>query len=149
MSKLGGSAANVFSILIVDDDEDDRALLIQAFKKCGATGIKSARDGAEALDTLRRCKEILMPKLVLLDINLPKLRGTEVLREIRATPRTRRLPVVMLSGSAAEKDIAECYDSGANGYVVKPSEWGVLEKLACKLSAFWLEVNQPPPLEPA
>ncbi len=146
---MAGSFENAaWSVLIVDDDEDDCALLTQAFKTFGAPRIKSARDGAEALEALKKCRDSALPRLVLLDINLPKVRGTEVLKAIKTSPRTRRIPVVMLTGSASQRDIDECYDSGANGYVVKPSEWGAIERAVATLAGFWLGLNQPPATTP-
>jgi len=140
-------------ILLVEDNPDDEALTLRAFKKNNfGNKISIAHDGAEALDFLF-CTGIYadrdpnkMPHVVLLDLNLPKVGGLEVLRRIRADPRTRTLPVVILTSSQEEKDLAESYEIGANSYVRKPVDFNEFMKAVEHLGIYWLTLNHVPPL---
>lgn len=136
-------------ILLVEDNESDEVLTLRAFKKSHVpNAIIVVRDGAEALDYLFATgthagrDPAAMPALVLLDLNLPKIGGLDVLRRIRADERTRRLPVVMLTSSAEERDIAGSYDLGANAYVRKPVDFTHFIDAAQTLGLFWLALNQ-------
>ena len=132
-------------ILHVEDDQDDRMLTREALQDLGFTGgLVEAKDGDEALRLLRTLPGSRMPALVLLDINLPKLRGHEVLQAIRADAKTKRIPVVMLTSSDSEADVSRSYDLGANGYVVKPVGFESFSKAIESLAAFWLKVNRRP-----
>ncbi len=140
------------TILLVEDNPDDEALTLRALKK---NNIKNdlviARDGAEALDYLfatgayagRDTAE--MPQVVLLDLNLPKIDGLEVLRRIRADTRTKRLPVVVLTSSKEEQDIVTSYDIGANSYVRKPVDFNQFAEGIRQLGLYWLVLNEAPP----
>lgn len=138
-------------ILLVEDNPDDEALTLRAFKKNNFVNkISIAHDGVEALDFLF-CTGIYadrdpyeMPQVVLLDLNLPKIGGLEVLRHIRADPRTRTLPVVILTSSTEESDLAEGYDFGANSYVRKPVDFNEFIKAVEHLGLYWLELNRVP-----
>ena len=139
-------------VLLVEDNPDDVDLTIRAFKKNEIhTEVVVARDGEEALDYLfATCANgnrnpATVPKVVLLDLKLPKLDGIEVLRRLRARDSTRRLPVVVLTSSNEERDIVASYDSGANGFVCKPIAFSSLVKAVGGLGLYWLQVNQPPP----
>jgi two-component system response regulator len=140
------------SVLVVEDDPDHRALLHVALGKSSPRlRVESVQDGVEALDYLW-CRGSyadrgpdLLPRLVLLDINLPRLSGLEVLRQLRGEPRTRRLPVVLLSSSREPSDRAAGYDLGANSYVCKPSSFRDLVALVRQVSDYWLVINEPPP----
>ena len=139
-------------ILLVEDNPDDEALTLRAFKKNNILNpIVVCRDGAEALDYLfatgkyaDRADEPL-PQLVLLDLKLPKLDGTEVLRRIRATERTRLLPVVVLTSSKEDRDVIDSYQLGANSYVRKPVDFTEFLAAVRSLGLFWLVLNVPPP----
>jgi two-component system, response regulator len=133
------------TILLVDDSPDDVALTMRALRKNNITNpVEIASDGEEALRYLladdRADKPV--PALILLDINLPKINGLEVLRVIRSRDRTRYLPVVVLTTSNEERDIVETYDLGANSFVRKPVVFGDFLEAVRLLGLYWLLVNQ-------
>jgi two-component system response regulator len=138
-------------ILLVEDDADDLELALRAFRKHRlADRVAVVRDGAEALAYLLgappyegRAPET-MPRVVLLDLNLPRLNGIEVLRRIRTEERTKHIPVVVLTSSSELSDLLECYRSGTNSYVVKPVESSEFEAAVARLGAYWLELNRAP-----
>jgi two-component system, response regulator len=144
------------SILLVEDNPSDEKLTVLAFKQCGVANlIDIARDGAAALDYLfgtgvhvGRDLSVL-PSVILLDLNLPKIDGLEVLRRIRADERTRLLPVVVLTASKEEEDIVRSYSLGANAYVRKPVAFAEFAEAVKTLGLFWLLLNQRPPAPPA
>ena len=140
------------TILLVEDNPDDVDLTLRAFEKSHlANEIVVARDGAEALDYLfvtgahAGRDPALMPEVILLDLNLPKLDGLEVLRRIRADERTRRLRVVILTSSKEERDVLRSYDLGANSFVRKPVDFVEFAEAARQLGLYWLVLNEPPP----
>ncbi|HKY41302.1 MAG TPA: response regulator [Polyangiaceae bacterium] len=139
-------------ILLVEDSSSDEELTLRALRKSNiGNRVVVARDGAEALDYLflqgafaaRDPSEV--PQVVLLDLNLPKIGGLEVLRRIRADQRTKLLPVVILTSSREDKDLLGGYASGANSYVVKPVDFAQFANAVQQLGMFWLVVNEPPP----
>ncbi len=138
-------------ILMVEDDADDLELALRAFRKHHlAHRVAVVRDGAEALAYLfatgaytGRASEA-KPRVVLLDLKLPRLSGLEVLRRIRTDERTKHVPVVVLTSSSDLGDLDECYRSGTNSYVVKPVESSEFETAIARLGAYWLELNQTP-----
>jgi two-component system, response regulator len=139
-------------ILLIEDNESDELLTVRALSKANlANEIVVARDGEEALSYLfgtgayagRDVKAL--PTVALLDLNLPKIGGLDVLRRIRADERTKYLPVVVLTSSGEEKDMIRSYDLGANAYVRKPVDFGEFAEAAKTLGLFWLLVNEPPP----
>jgi two-component system response regulator len=132
------------TILLVDDSPDDVALTLRAFRTNRITNkVDVASDGEEALDyLLRESERRPKPVLILLDINLPKVSGLEVLRRIRTDERTRYLPVVVLSTSSEDRDIVESYDLGANSYVRKPVVFNEFVDAVKALGVYWLLVNQ-------
>jgi two-component system response regulator len=139
--------------LLVEDNPDDEALTLRALKKNNILNeVVVARDGAEALDWLLGTdgESGGMPldqlAVVLLDLKLPKVNGLEVLRRLRADPRTKRLPIVILTSSKEEKDLASAYDFGANSYVQKPVEFAAFVEAARHLGLYWLMTNAPPPM---
>jgi two-component system response regulator len=137
-------------ILLVEDNPDDEALTRRALAKNNIqNAITVARDGAEALDYLFGTGphegHPLTPELVLLDLKLPKVDGLEVLRRIRSHPRTRLLPVVILTSSLEEKDVISGYGLGANSYIRKPVDFGQFVESVRQLGLYWLVLNQPPP----
>ena len=138
-------------ILLVEDNQDDEELAMLALKKGNiANDVVVARDGVEALDYLfatgafsgRDLTEV--PQLVLLDLKLPKIDGLEVLRRIRADPRTRRQPVVILTSSKEEEDLIRGYDEGANSYVRKPVDFNQFIEAVHQLQLYWLVLNESP-----
>ena len=139
-------------ILLVEDNSSDEELTLLALKRSNiANKVVVARDGAEALDFLfatgayagRDVREI--PQVVLLDLNLPKIGGVEVLRRLRADERTRLLPVVILTSSKEDKDLIQGYTSGANSYIVKPVDFTQFAEVVRQLGLYWLVINERPP----
>jgi CheY-like chemotaxis protein len=139
-------------ILLVEDNPDDQELTRRALEENDiANEIVVAQDGAEALDYLfgqgrwaDRDPDV-QPQLVLLDLKLPKVDGLEVLRRIRADERTARLPVIVLTSSREESDVAESYGSGANSYVRKPVDFTEFREAVRQVGLYWLLLNEPPP----
>jgi two-component system response regulator len=136
-------------ILLVEDNQDDEELALLAFRRSNiANEIVVARDGAEALDYLlgdAAPAGRALPQVVLLDLKLPKINGLEVLRRLRADPRTKRLPVVVLTSSREEQDLIESYDLGANSYVRKPVDFAQFAEAVRQLQIYWLVLNEAPP----
>ena len=141
-------------ILLVEDNPDDEALTLRAFAKNKITNpVKVVRDGAEALDYLFRDGAYAglateRPQVVLLDLNLPKIDGLEVLKRIRSDPRTAVLPVVILTSSKQESDVIEGYRSGCNSYVRKPVDFDHFIEAARQLGLYWLLLNEGPESDP-
>jgi len=138
-------------ILLVEDNPNDVELALHAFRKNGlGSHIQVARDGAEALDFLFHAAAFAglnpddHPKLILLDLKLPKIDGIEVLRQLKDSPATRKLPVVVLTSSRQDQDIEECYNLGANSYMVKPIDFEEFVAVVSILSTYWLIYNQTP-----
>ena len=138
-------------ILLVEDNPSDEKLTLHAFKNCGVENrIEVVRDGAAALDFLfargafANRADLALPALVLLDLNLPKVDGLEVLRQLRAHERTRVLSVVIMTASAEDEDILKSYMEGANAYVRKPLEFGRHAEAARSVGLFWLLWNRRP-----
>lgn len=136
------------TILLVEDNENDEILTRRVLKKIRlANDVTVARDGVEALDILfgPGSDERQLPQLVLLDLKLPRVGGIEVLRRIRSEPRTRTLPVVVLTSSNEERDRYRSYDLGVNSYVRKPVKSDDFRKAVEDLGLYWLVLNSPPP----
>ena len=136
------------TILLVEDNPDDEALTLRAFKKSNiANEVVVMRDGAEALAYLFPGNGDAMPcpALILLDLNLPKIGGLEVLRRMRADERTQMIPVVVLTSSKLEEDILDSYRNGANAYVRKPVKFSDFAEAVKALGVFWLRLNEPVP----
>ena len=138
-------------VLIVEDSESDAEMTIRALKKNNfANRLFHVKDGAEALDFLFGEGEysgkqgMHALKVILLDLKMPKINGKEVLMKIKGDVRTKKIPVVMLTSSKEDPDIQECYDLGANGYVVKPVEFSEFQKTISNIGLFWLLINEPP-----
>ncbi|HXG59506.1 MAG TPA: response regulator [Thermoanaerobaculia bacterium] len=139
-------------ILLIEDNDHDLELTMRALRKNRlANSVQVLRDGQEALDYLfgegafagRDPNDT--PKVIFLDLKLPKVDGVEVLRRIKADERTRRIPVVVVTSSSEERDRFATYDLGANSYVVKPIEFDSFMKTISDLGFYWLAVNEPPP----
>lgn len=140
------------TILLIEDNPSDIDLTIRAFKKCRISNeLVVVEDGREALDYLlfmgryATMEDHRLPTLVLLDLKLPLIGGLEVLREIRGHETTRRLPVVILTSSKEEQDLAASYDLGANSYIRKPVDFQQFSLAVEQLGLYWLVLNEPPP----
>jgi len=136
-------------ILLVEDNATDEKLTVLAFKKCAvANEVVVVRDGAAALEyLLGPVAPPVMPAVVLLDLNLPKVAGLEVLRRIRANESTKLLPVVVLTASKEDEDIVASYALGANAYVRKPIDFSEFTEAAKTLGLFWLLLNETAPIQ--
>jgi two-component system, response regulator len=137
-------------ILLVEDNALDAELTMRALKSGGlANNLFWVKDGQEALDYLFRAgdysgREDTVPRIVLLDLKMPKVDGIEVLKAIKADDRTKRIPVVVMTSSQEEKDLAQTYDLGVNSYVVKPVDFNALAELARQAGYYWLAINRTP-----
>jgi len=135
-------------ILLVEDNADDELLTLRALRKNNiGNETVIARDGAVALDYLFGTgefagREVHLPQLILLDLNLPKIGGLDVLRRIRADPRTSLLPVVILTSSKEEKDLVNGYSLGANSYIQKPVDFVQFTESVRQLGLYWLVLNE-------
>lgn len=142
---------NSIEILLVEDDPNDVELTLHAFKKNKLTNcIHVVRDGAEALEflfsseTSAGCNLNNTPKVILLDLKLPKVDGMEVLRRIKSDEHTRLIPVVVLTSSREQRDIVESYRLGVNSYITKPVDFKKFTETVRQLGLYWLLLNQPP-----
>ena len=144
---------NSVEILLVEDNPNDIELTLHAFRKHNLTNrIQVVRDGAEALEFIfgaggevEGCPGS-QPKIILLDLKLPKVNGLEVLQRLKSDPRTRVIPVVVLTSSREERDVVESYQLGVNSYIVKPVDFDQFVKAMHTLGMYWLLLNQPPTL---
>ncbi len=145
------SHPNEIEILLVEDNPDDLELTVRALRKSKLVNhIQVARDGAEALDFIfgngahagRKIEN--GPRLILLDLKLPKVDGLEVLQRIKGDPRTRMIPVVMLTSSGEQRDVVESYNLGVNSYIVKPVNFERFAEAVQELGLYWLLLNQSP-----
>ena len=139
-------------ILLVEDNQDDMDLALHALRRENlANRIFVARNGEEALDFLF-CRGAFThrsfdhpPKLVLLDLKLPKVDGIEVLRQVKLDPRTKTIPVVIMTSSKEERDLVNTYNLGANSYIQKPVDFDQFRETVKTAGLYWLVINQPPP----
>jgi two-component system response regulator len=129
-------------VLMVEDNPDDEMLTLDALRSSGVSAdIQVARDGAEALEALNAER---LPRLVLLDLKLPKVPGMEVLRRMRAQDETRHIPVVVLTSSTEDQDVQAAYRTGANSYLRKPIGFEEFNRAVQTLGVYWLELNRAP-----
>lgn len=141
-------------ILLVEDNPDDLELTLHALRREHlANGIAIANDGEEALDLIF-CRgpfageKPIQPKLILLDLKLPKVNGLEVLKEVKSNPSTASIPVVMLTASAEEIDLLRSYQNGVNSYLRKPVDFDEFRDMVKRIGFYWLVVNQTPTAAP-
>jgi two-component system response regulator len=141
-------------ILLVEDNPQDLELTLRALRKGNLTNnIHVARDGAEALEFLfcegthaaRKIED--GPKLILLDLKLPKVDGLEVLKRVKSDPRTKSIPVVVLTSSKEQNDVVESYELGVNSYIVKPVNFEGFSAAVLEIGMYWLLLNQAPKME--
>jgi len=139
-------------ILLVEDNADDEALTMRSLRKAKiANEITVTRDGADALDFVfgrgrHAGRDVAhLPALILLDLNLPKIGGHDVLQELRSDERTKLVPVVVLTSSSEDEDKLRSYKSGANSYVRKPVEFGAFANAVGQLGMYWMLLNETPP----
>jgi len=139
-------------ILLVEDNANDEALTLRALRKANILNqVVVVHDGAEAIDYLHAKGKFAgrdvadLPQVVLLDLNLPKVGGHDVLRTIRADARTKLIPVVVLTSSKQDRDLIEGYNLGANSYVVKPVDFTQFSAAVAQLGLYWLLLNERPP----
>jgi CheY-like chemotaxis protein len=134
-------------VLLVEDDSNDVTIALRAFRRHAMESrVKVMRDGAELVDYLLGLDAepgACQPKVILLDLKMPRMDGREVLRELRANPRTRHIPVVVVSSSGRESDVRECYDLGANSFVVKEFDPARPGEYLVETARYWLETNEP------
>ena len=143
-------------ILLVEDNDDDAELTVMAFSEAKVSNpVLRLVDGLEALDYLL-CRgrwaardEADVPAVILLDLNLPRLGGLDVLAALRADPRTRHLAVVVLTSSAEDRDRLAAYDNHANSYVRKPVDYDQFVVVTRQLGSYWMRLNLPPPARPS
>jgi two-component system, response regulator len=143
--------SEALDILLVEDNQDDRDLALHTLKREKlANNILVVRDGEEALDFIF-CRGAFAhrsfdhpPKLVLLDLKLPKVDGMEVLKQIKADPRTKVIPVVIMTSSKEERDLVASYHLGANSYIQKPVDFDQFRETVKTVGLYWLVINQPP-----
>jgi two-component system response regulator len=136
-------------LLLIEDNPADQELTLHVLKRHNlANRVKIARDGAEALEIIfgSESMEEVTPRMILLDLKLPKVSGIEVLGRLKADARTRKIPVVVLTSSRQDTDLARCYELGVNSYVVKPVDFGQFAEAVRQLGLYWLLLNQDPPV---
>ena len=147
------SNTNGIEILLVEDNQDDLDMTLRALRKANlANHIQVARDGAEAVEFIfglgphagRKVEN--GPRLIMLDLKLPKIDGMEVLQRIKRDERTQMIPVVILTSSKEQKDVIESYKLGVNSYIVKPVNFEGFAAAVQELGMYWLLLNQPPKL---
>ncbi len=145
------AVTNEVEILLVEDNPNDVELTLRALKKHNITNkVHVVKDGAEALEFLFAIGAYAgrdinhYPKVILLDLKLPKVDGLEVLRRIKSDERTKVIPVVVLTSSKEERDLVESYKLGANSYITKPVDFESFFKAVSELGLYWLLLNQPP-----
>lgn len=143
--------SELIEVLLVEDNPNDVELTLRAFQKNNLTNkIHVVTDGAQALDFIfctgaYSARDIKNPpKVILLDLKLPRIGGKEVLKRIKSDARTRTIPVVVLTSSQEEVDVAESYDFGANSYIVKPVDFEKFVKKIAELGLYWIFTNKPP-----
>ena len=137
--------SDAVEILLIEDNPDDAGLAIHALKKHNlANSLLHLHDGEEALTYLFSRELTHVPKVILLDLKMPKIDGIEVLRRLKADEDKKIIPVVVLTSSKEERDILESYKLGVNAYIVKPVDFDKFTKAIADIGFFWLLLNQPP-----
>jgi len=136
---------NLVEIILVEDNPDEAGLTIRALKKYNlANHLLHLQDGEEALNFIFSEKLAGLPKVIILDLKMPKVDGMEVLRKLKSDEHYKMIPVVVLTSSKEERDIVESYKLGVNAYIVKPVDFDKFVKAISEIGFFWLLLNQPP-----
>ncbi len=142
---------NEVEILLVEDNQEDAELTLRALRKHNlANKVKVIPDGAEAMDYIFAEGEYAgreisdRPRVIFLDLKLPKVSGNEILKRIKSDERTRLIPVVVLTSSKEDRDLAECYENGVNSYIVKPVDFDKFFKSVVELGLYWMVLNEAP-----
>jgi len=136
-----GKRPHLIQMLLVEDNPGDVGLIREAFYGCKlCNDLQVAKDGQEALDMLRAASDSELPDIVLLDLNLPRVTGQEVLAEMRKDDRLKRICTVVLTSSQAERDIVKSYELGANAYVCKPIRLEEIRDMVSRLEGFWVGI---------
>ena len=143
---------NIRRILLAEDSDRDAEMTMDALGQQMINEVVRVRDGSEVLDYLYQRGEFAdnsdgLPSVVLLDLKMPKVDGLEVLRQIKADPKLKTIPVVVMTSSHEEQDMVKSYELGVNAYVVKPVNFSEFVEAVKKVGAFWAVVNEPPPME--
>lgn len=131
-------------VLLIEDDPNDAEMIIRTLKKNGMdNNLKHVEDGAQAMQVLNKVKQSgrNYPKLIILDLSMPKVNGSEVLEVIKKEEGMRGIPVVVLTSSMEERDLRRCYDLGVNSYILKPVDYPEFSKTIKKVGRYWLELN--------
>jgi CheY-like chemotaxis protein len=138
-------------LLIVEDNPTDLELTLRSLSKCASSPtIDVVKDGSEALDYIfatgayKKRAAAVPPKVIFLDLKLPKVDGLEILRQLKTHDRTKNIPVVMLTSSQQECDIRECYRLGVNSYIVKPVDFQKFTEAIVQMGQYWIDLNYPP-----
>lgn len=146
-----GFPADYAEILFVEDDEADAALTMNALKRCTVgCAVAHVTDGARALEYIASSRVFSgrtstgEPRLILLDLKLPRIGGLQVLQKLKSDPLTRGIPIVVLTSSQTAIELAESYKLGANSYVIKPTDGQAFENIVSKIAEYWLSINQLP-----
>lgn len=144
--------AEMYKILLAEDDPNDAELTLNGLEQYNlANRVVVVHDGAEALDYVYRRNQFEgrpngNPAVILLDLKMPKVNGIEVLEQLRGDETTKKIPIVVLTSSKEEPDIARCYELGVNAYVVKPVDFKQFVDAIKEVGLFWAVINQPPPM---
>ena len=145
------AVTNEVEILLIEDNPNDVELTLRALKKHNLTNkVHVVKDGAEALEFIFATGAYASrdinhsPRVILLDLKLPKVDGLEVLRQVKSNERTKMIPIVVLTSSKEERDLVESYKLGANSYIAKPVDFESFVKAVSELGMYWLLLNQPP-----
>jgi two-component system, response regulator len=149
MPETNPSVITDVDILLIEDNHDEAELTIRSLRKIDLhSKLVHIDDGAEALDFLFARNKYSSrqvnnaPKMILLDLKLPKVNGLEILKQVKANDHTRKTPVILLTSSKEERDIEEGYDSGANSYIVKPNSFETYTKTVSELGHYWMQLNE-------
>lgn len=136
---------NSIEIILVEDNPDDAKLTIRALKKGNlANNLLHLSDGEEVIQYLNQNKNNNLPKLILLDLKMPKIDGLEVIQHLKKDAKLKSIPIVVLTSSKENKDIKKAYELGANAYIVKPVDFENFSQAVSEIGVFWLIINQPP-----
>lgn len=139
--------ASAPDILLIEDNPGDVMIMKESLKSCDVDfNMHVCSDGEEALKHLMDClyHKKGIPRLIILDLNLPKVKGKDVLKEIKAKPELKYIPVIILTSSESENDITECYQLGANSFVVKPLSFNLMQQYMQSIESFWFKVVKLP-----